>query len=52
LREEQRLRVFYNRVLIFGPKWNKVRGEWRRLHNKELNYLYYPPNVTQVINKV
>jgi hypothetical protein len=51
LREEHRLRVFYNRVLrkIFGPKWNKVRGEWRRLHNKELNDLYYSPNFIQVI---
>jgi hypothetical protein len=38
LREECRLRVFENRVLrrIFGPKRDKVRGEWRTLHNKEL----------------
>jgi hypothetical protein len=37
-REECRLRVFENRVLrrIFGPKRDEVRGEWRRLHNKEL----------------
>jgi hypothetical protein len=36
LREEHRLRVFENRVLrrIFGPKRDKVTGEWRRLHNK------------------
>jgi hypothetical protein len=42
LREEQRLRVFDNRVLrrIFGPKRDKVTGEWRRLHNEELNDLY------------
>jgi hypothetical protein len=41
LREEQRLRVFENRVLrrIFGPKWDKATGEWRRLHNEELNDL-------------
>jgi hypothetical protein len=41
LREECRLRVFENRVLrrIFGPKRNEVTGEWRRLHNKELNAL-------------
>jgi hypothetical protein len=53
LREEHRLRVFCNRVLrkIFGPKWNKVREKWRRLYNKELNDLYYPPNVILVINK-
>jgi hypothetical protein len=31
LREEQRLRVFENRVLrrIFGPKRDEVTGEWR-----------------------
>ena len=30
LREERRLSVFENRVLrrIFGPKWDKVTGEW------------------------
>jgi hypothetical protein len=30
--------VFENRVLrkIFGPRRNKVTGEWRRLHNEEL----------------
>jgi hypothetical protein len=50
LREEKRLRVFENRVLreIFGPK-RKVTGEWRRLHNKELNDLYSSPNIIWVI---
>ena len=35
LREEQRLRVFENRVLrrIFGPKKYEVTGEWRKLPN-------------------
>jgi hypothetical protein len=39
LREERRLRVFENRVLgrIFGPKMDEVKGEWRKLHNEELN---------------
>jgi hypothetical protein len=34
--------VFENRVLrgIFGPKRYEVTGEWRRLHNEELNSLY------------
>jgi hypothetical protein len=41
LREERRLKVFENRVLrrIFGPKRDKVKGEWRKLHNEELNDL-------------
>jgi hypothetical protein len=39
LREEHRLRVFENMVLrkIFEPKKDEVRGEWRKLHNEELN---------------
>jgi hypothetical protein len=51
LREEQRLRVFKNRVLrrIFGPKRDQVTGEWGRLHNEELNTLYSSPNIIRVI---
>ena len=51
LREEWRLRVFENRVLrrIFGPKRDKITGERRKLHNEELNDLYSPPNIVQVI---
>jgi hypothetical protein len=42
LREERRLRVFENRVLkiIFWPKRDEVTGEWRKVHNEELNDLY------------
>jgi hypothetical protein len=41
LREEQRLRVFQNRVLkiIFGPEGDEVMGERRKLHNGELHNL-------------
>jgi hypothetical protein len=41
-REEHRLKVFENRVLrgIFGPKRDEVTGEWRKLHNGELQNLY------------
>jgi len=51
LREERKLRVFENMVLrrIFGPRRDKVTGEWRRLHNEELNDLYCSPNIAQVI---
>jgi hypothetical protein len=42
LSEERRLRVFETRVLrrIFEPKREEVTGEWRALHNEELNDLY------------
>jgi hypothetical protein len=51
LKEERRLRVFENRVLrrIFGPKSDEVMGEWRKLHNEELNGLYSLPNIVRVI---
>ena len=51
LREEPRLRVFENRVLrkIFGPRWDVVTGEWRRLHNEELNSRSSSPNIIRVI---
>ena len=49
LREEFRLRVFENRILrrIFGPKRDE-NGEWRRLHNEELDSLYRSPNIVRV----
>ena len=34
---------------IFGPKRDEVTGEWRKLHNEELNDLYSPKNIIWVI---
>jgi len=43
--------VSENRALkrIFGPKRDEVTGEWRELHNDELNDLYPSPNIVQMI---
>jgi len=43
------LRVFENGVLrrIFGPTRDEVTGEWRKLHNEELNGLYFSPNIKE-----
>ncbi|KAJ4425701.1 hypothetical protein ANN_27897 [Periplaneta americana] len=51
LREEQRLRVFENKVLrkIFGAKREEVTGEWRKLHNAELHALYTSPDIIRNI---
>jgi hypothetical protein len=50
LREEQKLRVFENRVLRrkFGPK-REIGGSWRKFHNDELHSLYSSPNIVWVI---
>jgi len=51
LREERNLRVFGDMLLrrIFGPRRDDVIGEWRRLHNEELNDFYPSPNIVLVI---
>ena len=51
LREERKLKVFENMVLrrIFGPRRDEVTGEWRRLHNEELNDLYSSPKIVRVM---
>jgi len=52
LREERRLRVFENGVMrrIFGPNRDEVTGDWRKLHNEELNDLYSSPTLFRLLN--
>ena len=42
--------MFENRLLrrVFGPKRDKVTGDWRKLHNEELSDLYSLPNIVRV----
>ena len=51
LREKHWLRIFEKRVLrrIFGPRRDEVTGEWRKVHNEELNVLQAPPNIVRLI---
>ena len=51
LREELKMMVFENRVLrrIFGGRRDELTGEWRKLHNEELNDLYSSPNIMRII---
>ena len=43
--------MFENTVLrrIFGSRRDEITGEWRRLHNEELNDLYCSQNYVRVI---
>jgi hypothetical protein len=51
VREEQRLRVFENRVLrrIFRPKSDEVTRGWSKLHNEELHNLCSSPSIIRII---
>jgi hypothetical protein len=52
-REENKMRVSEYRVpwSIYGPKRDEVRGEWRKLHNKEFHHLYSSPNIIRQSNQ-
>jgi hypothetical protein len=49
--KQNRVRVFKNRVLrkTFGAKTDEATGEWRRLLNEDLYYLYSSSIIIQVI---
>jgi len=51
LRETHSLKVFDYRVLrrILEPERDEATGQWRRLHNRELNDLYFSPNINHAI---
>jgi hypothetical protein len=51
LREKRRLRVFEKRVLRrrFGPKWDEVTGDSRKLHNEEHQNLYSSPGIIRMM---
>jgi hypothetical protein len=34
---------------MFGSKRDEVTGGWRKLHNKELHYLYSSPSIIRII---
>jgi hypothetical protein len=34
---------------MFGPKREEVTGQWRKLHNKELHYLYSSPSIIRIM---
>ena len=50
-RRVRRLRLFENRVLrrVFGPKRDEVTREWMKLHNEELNDLYFSPTIVIIL---
>jgi len=39
----------YNIYLVICVLWDEITGDWRKLHNEELNYLYSLPNIVRVV---
>jgi hypothetical protein len=48
-RSIQKILLLYVPLQVFGPKRDKVTGEWRKLHKEELKDLYSLPNIVQVV---
>jgi hypothetical protein len=50
LSKEYRFKVLENRVFrrTFGPKWDKVIGGWRKLHNVEFHNMYSSPSIIRM----
>ena len=44
------MKVFETRMMrrMFGPKRDKIPGEWRKLHKEELSDFYSSPNIVRV----
>jgi hypothetical protein len=51
IKEKHRMRVYETRVLrrIFILKRDKIKGNWRKLHNEELHNLYSSPSIIRMI---
>jgi hypothetical protein len=37
------------KMVLYTVNRGEITGEWSKLHNNELNYLYSSPNIVQVI---